>query len=488
MSRTSSIGGIRAFGGLATIATVPASAGQRKIAFRACIILLIIAVVSVPLANIQLGRNDYFVPFIHTLMFMTNLLTATFLFAQYSIHPQRALLFVAGGFVCGGLMALVHLLSFPSTTGSTVLVGDRLNSPTWLVYSWQTIFPLAVIVYALSKGKSEAADRSPRSMRIDIGVTVAAALMVAAALTCLASAAVVGYLPPLHEDVLRRTPFAMELSVLVAVVNLTALAVLFVHKRTLLDQWLMVTLFAWLPVLVMGSVFSSIRFSMVFYLSWVYVVITGSSLLLVMLIETFFAYWRFEEHQKLLIAELDHRVKNILAQVAAITASTRQASPSSKEFFQSLDGRIHSMATAHTLLSERGWQNIGLDAIVYKQLAPYMIGDNVTINGPNILLTSAQTHAIAMVLHELATNAAKYGALSVPAGQVSVSWDCSSKKHAVTLALVWRELGGPPVLSKVKASYGTDLICGLIPHELGGTVDLVFAAEGVNCRIQIPVR
>jgi two-component sensor histidine kinase len=475
MSRKTCIDGIAPHDGLATIAAVPANAWQRKIAFRAFIILLIIAVVNVPLADMQLGRNDYFIPFIHTAMFLAYLLTAAFLFAQYSIYPRRALLFVAGGFVCSGLVALVHLFSFPSASDSTVLIGDKLKSPTWLIYCWQTIFPLAVIAYAVSKDKSEAADRSPRSVGVDIAVTVAAALTVTAALICLASAAVVGYLPPVHEDVLRRTQFALELSVFVVVVNLTALVVLFVHRRTLLDQWLMVTLFAWLPSLVMGSLFNSIRFSEVWYLSWVYALVTGSSLLLVMLIETLLIYRRSDQHQKLLIDELDHRVKNVLAQVTAITASTHQGSPSSQEFLRSLDGRIHSMAMAHTLLSERGWQNVGLDALVHNQLAPYVTGDNITINGTNIPLTSAETQAIARVLHELATNAAKYGALSVPTGQVSVSWDCRANGHAATLILVWREIGGPPVSSKVQASFGTDLIRNLIPHELGGAVDLVFA-------------
>jgi two-component sensor histidine kinase len=488
MSRKPSIGGLGPHDGLATIAAVPANAWQQKIAFRAFIILLIIAVVNVPLADIQLGRNDYFVPFIHTAMFLASLLTAAFLFAQYSIYPRRALLFVASGFVCSGLLALVHLFSFPSASGSTVLIGDNLNSPTWLIYYWQTIFPLAVIAYALSKDKSEVADRSPRSVRVDIGVTVAVAFMVTAALTCLASAVVVGYLPPVHEDVVRRTQFALELSVVVAVVNLTALVVLFVHRRTLLDQWLMVTLFAWLPALVTGSLFYSVRFSEVWYLSWVYALLTGSSLLLVMLIETLLVYRRSDQRQKLLIAELDHRVKNVLAQVAAITALTRQGSPSSHDFFRSLDGRIRSMARVHTLLSERGWQNVQLDALVHNQLEPYVRGDNITINGTNVLLTSAQTQAIARVLHELATNAAKYGALSVPTGQVSVSWDCRTNGDAATLIFVWRELGGPPVSSKVQASFGTDLIRNLIPHELEGAVDLVFTTEGVSCRIEVPTK
>jgi two-component sensor histidine kinase len=482
MSRTASIGGRGPHDGLATIAAAPANAWQRTIAFRAFIILLIIAFLTVPFADTQLGRNDYFVPFIHTAIFTANLLTAAFLFAQYSIYPQRALLFVSGGFVCSGLLALVHLFSFPPASGSTVLIGDKLNSPSWLFAFWQITFQLAVIVYALSKDKSEAADHSPRSVRVDISVTVAAALLVTAALTGLTSAMVVGYLPTLHEDVIRRTQFALELSVFGAVVNLTALAVLFVHRRTLLDQWLLVTLFAWLPSLVLGSVFISARFSAVWYLVWVYALFTGSSLLLVMLIETLRVYRRSDQHQRLLIAELDHRVKNVLAQVDGVITSMGQGS-STNDFIRSLRQRIQSMARAHSLLSESRWRGVALDDLVGTEVAPYSTGSNVSISGPNVTLTPAEAQALAKVLHEMATNAAKYGSLSIPGGEVSVSWD-QPNGQAATLVLEWRELRGPRVASKIQSGYGTDLIRDLIPHELGGKVDLVFAQEGVNCRIE----
>lgn len=194
-----------------------------------------------------------------------------------------------------------------------------------------------------------------------------------------------------------------------------------------------------------------------------------------------------EEHQELLIAELDHRVKNVLAQVAVVATSTRQASRSIDDFVQSLDGRIQSMAAAHTLLSKSGWQNVGLDVLVRNQLAAYMTDANITIGGPAVMLASAEIQAVARVLHELATNAAKYGALSSVDGRVSLTWDYQSNGRATKLILLWRELGGPPVPSNVQPSYGTNLIRNLIPHELGGAVELIFAATGARCRIEIPV-
>jgi PAS domain S-box-containing protein len=195
-----------------------------------------------------------------------------------------------------------------------------------------------------------------------------------------------------------------------------------------------------------------------------------------------------ERHQELLVAELDHRVKNVLAQVAVVAMSTRQGSRSIDEFLRSLNGRIQSMAAAHTLLSKSGWQSVGLDALVRNQLAPYATDTNVTISGTDVMLVAAEIQAVARVLHELVTNAAKHGALSIPGGHVSVSWNRKPNGDGENLMLVWQEHHGPAVKSEIQSSYGTNLIRNLIPHELGGMVELAFASEGVSCRIEIPIR
>jgi PAS domain S-box-containing protein len=198
---------------------------------------------------------------------------------------------------------------------------------------------------------------------------------------------------------------------------------------------------------------------------------------------------RAESREKMLMAELDHRVRNALASVAMIATSSRHDSSSVDEFARSLDGRIHSMAVAHTLLSQRGRHGVGLAALVRNQLAPYAAEASIMIRGTELMLTPAAIQAMGMVLHELVTNAAKYGALSVPTGQVSVSWDRRQNgSAAANLIFVWRETGGPRTAAEVKSGYGTRLIRELVPYELGGTVDLVFAPEGVSCRIEFPLR
>ena len=160
---------------------------------------------------------------------------------------------------------------------------------------------------------------------------------------------------------------------------------------------------------------------------------------------------------KALMAELDHRVKNVLERVAGVAASTREASNSIDEFFRSFSGRIQSLGAAHDLLSKSGWQSVGLSSLVRSQLAAYATDSNVTIIGTDVMLGAAEAQALAAVLHELVTNAAKYGALSTPDGRVLVSWDCRSSGDAAVrlLFLVWQERGGPSVAANASASsYG----------------------------------
>jgi PAS domain S-box-containing protein len=197
---------------------------------------------------------------------------------------------------------------------------------------------------------------------------------------------------------------------------------------------------------------------------------------------------RVEEQQRTLLAELDHRVKNALATVSAVVSHTQQGSRTVADFVAALDGRIRSMATTHELLSSHRWQGVSLTELVRRELAPYATADNTEISGPGILLKPEAGQAMAMVLHELATNAAKYGALSTKSGRVSIRWDRHLNGHArPDLVFEWQEIGGPPVVALGKSSYGTSTIRGLIPYEFGGTVDLVPAPEGIRCRLELPV-
>jgi PAS domain S-box-containing protein len=198
---------------------------------------------------------------------------------------------------------------------------------------------------------------------------------------------------------------------------------------------------------------------------------------------------RAEERQRQLVHELDHRVKNALASVATAAQRTRDGSASIDEFLRSFDGRIQAMANAHALLSRSRWQGAKVADLVHKELAPWAGTGNTKIEGPDVRLSPAATQPIAIALHELATNASKYGALTTSHGRISVSWTVrpgADGEHA--LALEWVEGGGPAVVAPRRAGYGTGAIRNLIPYELGGMVDLAFEAEGVRCRIELPAR
>jgi NO-binding membrane sensor protein with MHYT domain/two-component sensor histidine kinase len=195
-----------------------------------------------------------------------------------------------------------------------------------------------------------------------------------------------------------------------------------------------------------------------------------------------------EEQQNLLVAELDHRVKNVLARVAVVARRTREGSPSMDHFLDVLDGRIQSMANTHALLSCGRGNGVYLADLVHAELEPYMGELQARVEGPPVLLSAEVTQALAMVLHELVTNAAKYGALSTPRGQVCVRWGCRSNGNSQTvLTIRWQEIGGPPVRAPYRRGYGTSVISDLIPYELGGMVDIAYVADGIRCRIEFPL-
>ena len=194
---------------------------------------------------------------------------------------------------------------------------------------------------------------------------------------------------------------------------------------------------------------------------------------------------RSEEHQGVLVAELDHRVKNILATVIAVAGQTLETSGSMNHFVAALDGRIRSMATAHELLSTRHWQGMPMSELVRREFAAYASSNNTMIDGPEVMLSAEAGQAMAMVIHELVTNAAKYGALSTQSGHVSVRWYRKLNGRA-QLVVVWQETGGPRVEAPRKSGYGTGVVRDLFPYEFGGTVDFSFAPEGVRCRLEVP--
>lgn len=187
-----------------------------------------------------------------------------------------------------------------------------------------------------------------------------------------------------------------------------------------------------------------------------------------------------------LVRELNHRVKNTLANVLSIITLTRRKATDLDSFADGLTGRIRALSATHDILTAGQWARAMLESVVRAELAPYSgEASRAEISGPEILLASNTALSLGLAIHELATNASKYGALSVPEGRVSVRWSVVEPGVA---RIDWREYGGPPVTPTPRPGFGTDLLKKIVAHDLGREVTLDFAPEGLCCTLFVPVR
>lgn len=196
---------------------------------------------------------------------------------------------------------------------------------------------------------------------------------------------------------------------------------------------------------------------------------------------------RYELHRELLIQELNHRVKNTLASVQALAAQTFRGS-GMRDAVATFEARLLAMSRAHDVLTRENWKGAGIREIVGDAVAAWAgkSSPRATCAGPDLLLRPPAALALAMALHELATNAVKYGALSNKEGTVSIRWSVSDDPERC-FRLRWLEQGGPPVHPPTKRGFGSRLIQYALARDLGGTVRLAFDAGGVECRIEAPL-
>jgi PAS domain S-box-containing protein len=196
---------------------------------------------------------------------------------------------------------------------------------------------------------------------------------------------------------------------------------------------------------------------------------------------------RAENAQKVLIDELNHRVKNTLATVQSLASQTARHATDLQEFLPTFTGRLLALARAHDLLTQRNWQDAPFEKLVHDIIAP-VSGGRIVTGGPHVDLDARTALSITMVLNELLTNAAKYGALSVPDGSVSFTWRLGDgERRRGELQCEWRERGGPPVTPPKRRGFGTRLMERCIEQDLAGEFDLVFELEGIRCRMVFPV-
>ena len=195
---------------------------------------------------------------------------------------------------------------------------------------------------------------------------------------------------------------------------------------------------------------------------------------------------RAEAQAGLLLGELDHRVKNILAIVSSIVSQTLRTNPSPEVFAATIQGRITAIARAHGLLTDHGATGGTLRDLINTELEPYR-GRDIVVEGPDLVLTPKAGLSVAMAIHELASNAAKYGSLSLPKGRLVISWTVTRESEH-RLRLRWTESGGPRVTGPpAQRGFGTTLIERSMGYEWDAVVDRSFAESGVVCTIDLPL-
>jgi len=194
---------------------------------------------------------------------------------------------------------------------------------------------------------------------------------------------------------------------------------------------------------------------------------------------------RAETQQTMLVAELNHRVKNILAIVQSVAWQTLSANHSPADFKHAFDGRLRALSLAHDILTH-GCGQVEFDELVERSLAPYYgaaNGPHVEWSGARVLLPPNMIVPLSMVLHELSTNAAKYGAFSRPQGRVRIAWETTGGE----VRLTWVETGGPALEGEPKAGFGSKLITRVVSYDLSGTADLAFPRDGFRCTLTFPL-
>lgn len=193
--------------------------------------------------------------------------------------------------------------------------------------------------------------------------------------------------------------------------------------------------------------------------------------------------FRAQERQRLLIDELNHRVKNTLAIVQSIASLTLRSTQNLAQFRGDFSGRIAALARAHDMLSARNWGKTELSTIVRQELAAFDAA-NVTISGPKRVVDAKTMISLALLFHELATNAAKHGALSTQQGKLSVSW---TEAEDGILNILWQESDGPPVTEPTRSGFGTRMLSSVVTGEFGGSIESRYEPGGFSALLRLPL-
>lgn len=302
------------------VALMPYTPRHRAMAVGVVAVMLAVSALLAPFVSLQIGRMDSFLPVVQTVMSAADLLTATLLFAQYSVQPYRALLVLASGYIFAGSFAFLQTLSFPGSYAPNGLIGDVYNTPAWFFVLWYTTFPLSILAYALLKDRGKT---SSVSTSASIAITLTCVFGTIALLSWLVIAET-RYLPSFFTTgLMLQTSLSNQFNVGLLLLGCLVLLVIFVRRRAVVDLWLMVTLFAALPNFLVAAYAGSARFSVGWYTARGFALIASCILLSVLVTEMTVLYSRLASALVMQRRERANRFVSIDAATAAIAHEIR---------------------------------------------------------------------------------------------------------------------------------------------------------------------
>ncbi len=302
------------------VALMPYTPRQRATAVGVVAGMLAVSALLAPFVSLQIGRMDSFLPAVQTVMSAADLLTATLLFAQYSVQPHRALLVIASGYIFAGSFAFLQTLSFPGSYAPNGLIGDVYNTPAWFFVLWYTTFPLSILCYALLK---EGEQKSRGATRASIAITLICVCGTIALLSWLVIGEV-EHLPQFFTaGLMLQTRLSNQFNVGLTIMVSVVLLVLFLRRRTVLDLWLMVTLFAAVPNFLVAAYAGAARFSVGWYTARGFALVASCMVLSVLVTEMTVLYSRLANALVMQRRERANRFVSIDAATAAIAHEIR---------------------------------------------------------------------------------------------------------------------------------------------------------------------
>ena len=292
------------------LVNLPPTRRKTRIALFVAVALLVGLGATVPFADTPLPRIDAFIPAIEIAVIITDFITAALLFSQYRIYHSRALLALASGYLFTALIVIPHVLTFPGAFSPTGLLGAGLQSTGWLYVFWHVGFPIALLIYACLRDETptEPSTGVPTAFAVCWSVAIVVGLV--CGLTWLATAGE-GFLPRVFLDATHLAPLSHYLIAFEVLTCVLALALLWRKKRSVLNQWLMVVALAFASELIINGLLISARFTLGFYVSRLFSIVTSTIVLVVLLEETTRLYGRLARSNAMLLREQNNRTHDL---------------------------------------------------------------------------------------------------------------------------------------------------------------------------------